>query len=203
MHLTLREQERLMIYVAADVARKRRERGLQLNYPEAMAILTAEILEWARDGKSVAEIMTLGAGVLAAGDVMPGVAAMIHEVQVEATFPDGTKLVTVHDPIQQSSPAKPGEYLLEAEPIEANVGRKTARLVVRHTGDRPVQVGSHYHFFEVNDALAFDRDAARGMRLNIPAGTSVRFEPGEEKEVRLVEYAGAKVVLGHKGRGNL
>lgn len=100
MHLTQREQERLMIYVAAEVARKRRARGLKLNYPEAMAILTAEILEWARDGKSVAEIMTLGADVLTAADVMDGIPGMIHEVQVEATFPDGTKLVTVHDPIQ-------------------------------------------------------------------------------------------------------
>jgi urease subunit gamma len=100
MHLTPREQERLMIFVAADVARRRRARGLKLNYPEAMAILTAEILEWARDGKRVAEIMTLGATVLKTADVMDGVAEMIHEVQVEATFPDGTKLVTVHDPIQ-------------------------------------------------------------------------------------------------------
>lgn len=100
MHLTPREQERLMIHVAADVARKRRARGLKLNYPEAIAILTAEILEWARDGKTVAEIMTLGATVLRADDVMEGIPGMIHEVQVEATFPDGTKLVTVHDPIQ-------------------------------------------------------------------------------------------------------
>ncbi|HTS63414.1 MAG TPA: urease subunit gamma [Candidatus Acidoferrales bacterium] len=100
MHLTPREQERLLIYVAADVARKRRARGLKLNYPEAIAILTADILEWARDGKSVADIMTLGTTVLADNDVMPGIARMIHEVQVEATFPDGTKLVTVHDPIQ-------------------------------------------------------------------------------------------------------
>jgi urease subunit gamma len=100
MHLTPREQERLLIYVAADVARKRRGRGLLLNYPEAIAILSADILEWARDGKTVAEIMTLGARILTAADVMPGIAEMIHEVQVEATFPDGTKLVTVHDPIQ-------------------------------------------------------------------------------------------------------
>ena len=100
MHLTAREQERLLIFVAADVARKRRARGLLLNYPEAIAILTADILEWARDGKTVAEIMTSGAKILTRGDVMPGVGDMIHEVQVEATFPDGTKLVTVHDPIQ-------------------------------------------------------------------------------------------------------
>ena len=100
MHLTPREQEKLLIYVAADVARKRRDRGLKLNYPEALAILTAEILEWARDGKSVSEIMTTGARVLSRADVMDGIAEMIHEVQVEATFPDGTKLVTIHDPIQ-------------------------------------------------------------------------------------------------------
>src|SRR5258708_4783195 len=154
MHLTAREQERLLIYVAADVARKRRARGRLLNYPEAIAILTADILEWARDGKSVAEIMTLGAKILASDDMMPGVAEMIHEVQVEATFPDGTKLVTVHDPIQGESGEmrmKPGagEYLLETQAVQANVGRRTAMVTVRHTGDRPVQIGSHYHFFEV------------------------------------------------------
>lgn len=208
MHLTAREQERLMIFTAADVARRRKARGVKLNYPEAMAILTAEILEWARDGKTVAEIMTLGANVLNAAEVMDGVAGMIHEVQVEATFPDGTKLVTVHDPILRASgqtpsrqTSQPGEYFLEQAPIQANVGRRTLRVAVKQTGDRPVQVGSHYHFYEVNDALKFDRAAARGMRLNIPAGTSVRFEPGDEKEVELVEFAGAKVVLGHKGRG--
>jgi urease subunit beta len=97
---------------------------------------------------------------------------------------------------------KPGEYFLESKAIEANVGRKTARLVVKHTGDRPVQIGSHYHFFEVNDALDFERAKARGMHLNIAAGTSVRFEPGEEKEVEVVEFAGERVVLGHRGRGS-
>jgi len=104
MHLTAREQERLMIFVAAEVARRRLARGLKLNYPEALAILSAEILEWARDGKTVAEIMTLGARVLTARDVMEGIAEMIHEVQIEATFPDGTKLVTVHDPISNAIP---------------------------------------------------------------------------------------------------
>lgn len=100
MHLTQREQEKLLVYVAAELARKRQTRGLKLNYPEAIAILTAEILEAARDGKSVAEIMTFGTTLLKRQDVMDGIAEMIHEVQVEATFPDGTKLVTLHDPIQ-------------------------------------------------------------------------------------------------------
>jgi urease subunit gamma len=100
MHLTQREQEKLLIVVAADVARRRRARGLKLNYPEAIAILTAEIMEAARDGKSVSDVMTFGATLLTRDDVMDGIAEMITEVQVEATFPDGTKLVTVHDPIQ-------------------------------------------------------------------------------------------------------
>ena len=100
MHLTGREQEKLLVFVAAELARKRQARGLKLNYPEAMAVLTAEILEAARDGRSVAEIMTYGATILSRDDVMDGIESMIHEVQVEATFPDGTKLVTVHDPIR-------------------------------------------------------------------------------------------------------
>ena len=100
MHLTDRERDKLLVYVAADVARKRQARGLKLNYPEAVAILTAEVMEAARDGKSVADIMTWGTTLLTTDDVMDGIASMIHEIQVEATFPDGTKLVTLHDPIQ-------------------------------------------------------------------------------------------------------
>jgi urease subunit beta len=93
---------------------------------------------------------------------------------------------------------KPGQYFLEAHDISANPGRRTVKVMVKQTGDRPVQIGSHYHFYEVNDALRFDRDAARGMRLNIPAGLSVRFEPGEEKEVELVEFGGSKIIMGHR-----
>jgi urease subunit gamma len=100
MHLTPREQEKLLIFVAAELARKRRARGLRLNYPETIALITSEILEAARDGMSVAELMSFGATILTRDDVMDGIAEMIHEVQVEATFPDGTKLVTIHDPIR-------------------------------------------------------------------------------------------------------
>ena len=100
MHLTPREQEKLMIVVAADLARRRAARGLKLNYPEAVAVLSAEVMEAARDGKSVADIMSFGATILKREQVMDGVPEMIHEVQVEATFPDGTKLVTIHDPIK-------------------------------------------------------------------------------------------------------
>ena len=99
----------------------------------------------------------------------------------------------------------PGEYFIEPGEIEANVNRRVATALVKNTGDRPIQIGSHYHFFEVNRALVFDRGAARGMRLNIPAGTAVRFEPGEEKEVRLVDFGGARRIFGHNGlvNGNL
>jgi urease subunit gamma len=100
LHLTQREQERLLIVVAADLARRRQARGVKLNYPEALAILSAEIMEAARDGRSVAEIMSYGATILKRDDLMDGVAEMLHEVQMEATFPDGTKLVTVHDPVR-------------------------------------------------------------------------------------------------------
>lgn len=100
MHLSPREQEKLLIVVAADLARRRRERGLKLNHPEAVALISHEILEGARDGKTVAELMSYGTTLLGRDDVMAGVGEMIHDVQVEATFPDGTKLVTVHDPIR-------------------------------------------------------------------------------------------------------
>lgn len=199
MHLTQREQEQLLIVVAAQLARQRRERGLQLNYPEAMAILTAEIMEGARDGRSVPELMAFGKHILTADDVLPGVAELIDEVQVEATFPDGTKLVTVHQPIPHSAAFIPGEVFTEPGEIEANAGRATITIAVANTGDRPVQIGSHFHFFEVNRALRFDREASYGMRLNIPAGTAVRFEPGEERTVELVAFAGARVVSGFNG----
>ncbi len=202
MHLTPREQDKLLVFLAAQLARARQARGLKLNLPEAVAILSHEIVEGARDGRSVAELMAYGKQILSADDVLPGVAALLDEVQVEATFPDGTKLVTVHDPIPHGGGGDgddgpiPGELLLADEPIQANPGRPTVELTVRNTGDRPVQVGSHAHFFEVNRALAFDRAAAFGLRLNVPAGTAVRFEPGEERAVPLVAFGGAREVHG-------
>jgi urease beta subunit len=96
----------------------------------------------------------------------------------------------------------PGEYLLLSDPIVANEGRQQASILVRHTGDRPIQVGSHYHFFEVNRALEFDREKALGMRLNVPAGTGMRFEPGEEKQVTLVAFGGLRRIFGHQGQIN-
>ena len=199
MHLTPREQDKLLVFVAAQVARARQARGLKLNHPEAMAILSAEIAEGARDGRSVAELMSYGKQILNADDVMPGVPEMISEIQIEATFPDGTKLVTVHQPIPPSGANAPGAFILESEPIAANVGREVIELPVQNSGDRPVQVGSHAHFFEVNPALRFDRDAAWGKHLAIPSGTAVRFEPGQERSVRLVTFGGTREIYGLRG----
>lgn len=204
MRITPREQEKLLIVVAADVARRRRERGVKLNHPEAIAYITAELMEGARDGKTVAYLMSHGTTILNENDVMDGVADLIDVIQVEATFPDGTKLVSVHNPIRPAvgvatgSKARPGETIINDEPITINEGRDTITVDVKNTGDRPVQVGSHYHFAEVNSALEFDRSAAVGFRLDIPSGTSARFEPGDAREVTLVAYAGNRVVHGFR-----
>jgi urease subunit gamma/beta len=235
MHLTPHELDKLTLHQAGFLAQKRLARGLKLNHPEAVALIATQILEFIRDGRTVAELMDLGRQFLGRADVMDGVAELVHEVQIEGTFPDGTKLVTVHDPIvaehgnlelalygsflpvpnvrlkpdatsttvtERSDVAsgftrtKPGEIVPAPGEIVANEGRATATLDVTNTGDRPIQVGSHYHFVETNRALTFDRKTAYGMRLDIPAGTAVRFEPGETKTVSLVAIAGAKTIKG-------
>jgi urease subunit gamma/beta len=199
MRLTDYERDRLLITVAADVAHRRRERGLKLNYPEAVAILTAYVLESARDGRTVVELMSSGCEVLSADDVLPGVAELVDSVQVEATFPDGTKLVTLHHPIRGTSAPHSvvsGEVIATDDVIALNADRPRIELTVENAGDRPIQVGSHYHFAATNPSLSFDRDAARGYRLDIPAGTSVRFEPGISRHVALVALRGRRVVPG-------
>lgn len=202
MLLTPTELERLTIYTAAELARKRRAKGLTLNYPEATALIADEILEGAREGRSVADLISFGGTILTSDDVMPGVADMMPMIQVEGTFPDGTKLVTVHDPIRPGKKKRakgtvvPGEVVVAEGQIELNSGRQKVAIQVVNTGDRPVQVGSHYHFFETNKALEFDRAVSFGMHLNVPAGTAVRFEPGESKQVELVAFGGTGEVLG-------
>lgn len=221
MRLSPAELDKLTLHQVGFLAQKRLARGVRLNYPEAVALIATQLLELIRDGKRVAELMDLGRKLLGRRNVMDGVPEMIHEVQVEGTFPDGSKLVTVHHPIAAEhgdltlalygsflpvpsqelfgGPAArdvPGEVATQEGELELNAGRGTLSLVVTNTGDRPVQVGSHYHFIETNRALVFDRAASLGMRLDIPAGTAVRFEPGETKTVRLVEIAGNRVVRG-------
>lgn len=219
MHLSPRDVDKLVLHQAGVLAQKRLARGLRLNYPEAVALIATQLLELIRDGRSVAELMDLGRRMLGRSQVQPGVAEMIHEVQVEGTFPDGTKLVTVHEPVvdvhgdlalalygsflplpalevfgADAPHVEPvaggiGEVVTVDGELELNAGRAAAELLVKNHGDRPIQVGSHYPFHETNAALEFDRARAAGMRLDIPAGTAVRFEPGEAKTVRLVAVA--------------
>jgi urease subunit gamma/beta len=224
MHLTPREIDKLLLHNAGFLAQKRLARGVRLNHPECVALIATQLLEFIRDGRSVAELMDLGRQFLGRKQVMSGVPEMLHEVQVEGTFPDGTKLVTVHHPIAAEhgdlSLALAGSFLpmpelsvfepetadtLDSPPgscstgdgdLLLNAGRETTTLEVSNLGDRPIQVGSHYHFIETNDQLQFDRAAAYGKRLDIPAGTAVRFEPGDTKTVTLVEIAGKRIIRG-------
>jgi urease gamma subunit/urease beta subunit len=223
MHLSPRDIDKLVLHGAGHLAQKRLARGLRLNYPEAVALLSAQLLELIRDGdRSVAELMDVGRRMLGRRQVLPGVAGLIHEVQVEGTFPDGTKLVTVHDPICLDTGdlelALYGSFLpipdqglfdrnhevdrtglhaggidVVAGEIELYPGRQRVTLQVTSRGDRPIQVGSHYPFEKTNSALEFDRALATGKHLDIPAGTAVRFEPGETRTVTLV--ANANTVL--------
>lgn len=205
MFLTPTELERLTIFTAAMLARKHRDKGLKLNYPEAVAIIADDLLEGAREGRSVVELIAYGSTILTQNDVLPGVADLLPMLQVEGSFPDGTKLITVHEPLRPgllpADPGQivPGEIIAEEGDIELNAGRGHAVVIAINTGDRPIQIGSHFHFFEVNRALQFDRAAAFGMHLDIPAGTAVRFEPGDEKEVTLVAFGGSREIFGLNG----
>ncbi len=221
MHLSPREIDKLLLHNAGFLAQQRLARGIRLNHPETVALVATVILELIREGKSVAELMNLGRQLLGRNQVMAGVAEMVENVQVEGTFPDGSKLVTVHHPIARENgdlklalhgsflpvpdvsvfkPAGdevvPGAAEIVDGEIELNSGRAASALVVTNLGDRPIQVGSHYHFVETNAALQFDRGAAYGKRLDIPAGTAIRFEPGESKTVQLVDIAGKRVIRG-------
>ncbi len=205
MLLTPTEYERLTLYTAAELARRHRNKGLKLNHPEAVAIIADDILEGAREGRSVADLIAWGSTLLTEDDVLPGVAELLPVLQVEGSFPDGTKLVTVHQPIRPGTAPRPDDSVVPGElaaapgDIELNAGRAKVVVSAMNTGDRPIQIGSHFHFFEVNRALRFDRAAAWGMRLDIPAGTAVRFEPGDSKEVTLVAIAGSREVYGLNG----
>jgi urease subunit gamma/beta len=208
MHLTPKDEDRLLLFLAAELARKRRAKGLRLTYAEARALIADEVIEAARAGASVSEAAATGASILTDDDILPGVGALIGTVQVEGFFEDGQKLVTIHDAIRPGAirpgaavdpddeELTPGEVLVADGDIELNSGRGTAEVSVVNTGDRPIQVGSHFHFFEVNRALRFDRAAAFGMHLDIASGTAVRFEPGEERVVALTDFGGAREISG-------
>ncbi|MFF4232654.1 urease subunit gamma [Streptomyces sp. NPDC001820] len=219
MRLTPTERDRLLLFGAAELARARRARGLRLNVPEATALIADTVCEAARDGRRLAEAIEAARSVLGPDDVLPGVADVVTEVHVEAVFDDGSRLAIVPDPIGEgplgegplgegpggAAASGPGERLGDRAPGAVIPGpphpdpRPTLRLTVRNTATVPVSVTSHFHFFEVNPRLDFDRAAAYGMRLCVPAGSSTRFDPGGEAEVGLVPIGGDRIAIGFAG----
>jgi urease subunit gamma/beta len=200
MRLTPTDRDRLLIFTAAELARARRARGLQLNVPEATALIADTVCEAARDGLRLMEAAALGASVLRADEVLPGVADIVREVKVEAVFADGTRMVVVRDPFGADAGLgddAPGAVL--AAPRQPLVPAGVVMVPVTNTSDVPVSITSHFHFFEVNPRLSFDRAAAYGMRLAIPAGAAQRFEPGVATEASLVPIAGARIAIGFAG----
>ncbi|WP_369193567.1 urease subunit gamma [Streptomyces djakartensis] len=197
MRLTPTERDRLLLFSAAELARARRARGLRLNVPEATALIADTVCEAARDGARLAEAVERARAVLGPGDVLPGVADVVTEVHVEAVFDDGSRLAVVSDPLGPGSgPDAPGALLPGPEHPEPE---PAGRLTVTNTASVPVSVTSHFHFFEANPRLDFPRARAYGMRLAVPAGSSVRFGPGESADVALVPIGGDRVAIGFAG----
>ncbi|MCY4592487.1 MAG: urease subunit beta [Alphaproteobacteria bacterium] len=201
MNLTPTEMDRLVIFQAAELARRYRSEGVRLSLPEANALIADEILLAARKGLDHPALVSLGGTILTAEDVEAGVPEMLRMVSVEVSMAEGTKLVTVFDPIPPGPRAEPapGEVIPKAGEIELNPGREGVEIDVLNTGDRSIQVRSHAHFFEVNRVLQFDRTRAWGMRLDRPSGGGERFDPGIGRRVRLVPYAGTREIHGFAG----
>ena len=201
MRLTPTERDRPLIFTAAELARSRRSRGLRLNVPEATALIADTVCEAARDGARVLEAAARGASVLTADDVLPGVVDIVTEVKVEAVFDDGTRMVVVRDPFGPDAAGlgddAPGAVITVARPPTSRDDLVT--IVVVNTADVPISITSHFHFFEVNPRLRFDREVAYGRRLAIPAGSSLRFDPGTEVSAPLVPIGGARVAVGFAG----
>lgn len=191
MRLTPAETDRLLLFQAAELARRRRARGLRLNVPEATALIADAVAEAARDGLRVDEARAIGRAQLTAADVLPQVVDIVRQVSVEATFDDGTRLVVVTEPFGLAPAAALGA-------VAADVPA-TSSVLVTNRSQVPVTVTSRYHFFEVNRHLHFDRAAAYGMHLAVPAGSSLRFPPGEEVLAPLAPIAGRRVVIGFAG----
>ncbi len=203
MRLTSKELNRLTIFTLAELARRRQARGRKLNAPEATAIVCDEIIEMAWDGAPLSEVISNARTVLSRDDLMDGVAEIIGNIEVDALFPSGTTLVVVEDPFGPADPERahelPGAVIRGPESVPINTGREATIIEVENLSDAPIEVTSHYHFFEANRALSFDRRAAWGTRLDIPAGTNVHWAPRESKRVGLIPLAGDREVWGFGG----
>ena len=194
MRLTAWEEERLLIFTAAELARRHRDRGLLLNAPEAVAIICDAMLETARAGASYAEVEAAGRAAVAPEQVLPGVAGLVGDVRLEVLMDDGARLIVLLDPLGPAAVDGPGA-VVRATPAPTDSPARpepgaTIDLDVRNTSARVVRVSSHFPFDRVNQRLVFDRAAAAGFRLDLPAGSTQRWAPGETRSVRLVRYGG-------------
>jgi urease subunit gamma/beta len=199
MQLTPTERDRLLLFLAAELARSRHARGLRLNVPEATAIVADTVAEVARDGGRLADAIAAGRSVLASNELLPGVAAIVTEVKVEAVFDDGTRLAVVTEPFGPVPDGPQPGAVSGNEPIDGAPQADASTVLVTNTASVPISVSSHFHFFEVNPRLRFDRRAAYGMHLAVAAGTVQRFDPGTTTEVTMVPIAGERVVIGFAG----
>ncbi|MFI7354150.1 urease subunit gamma [Streptomyces avidinii] len=199
MPLTPTERDRLLLFTAAELARARRARGLRLNVPEATALIADTVCEAARDGLRLADALERGRNVLGPDDVLPGVVDIVTEIQVEAVFEDGTRLAAISEPfgLLERDDSAPGAVLPASGTVAAP--EPVVVLAVTNTAAVPVSVTSHFHFFEANPRLDFDRAAAYGMRLAVAAGSSTRFDSGATVEVGLVPVGGDRIAIGFAG----
>ncbi len=198
MRLTHWEEERLLIFTAAELARRHRAAGLALNAPEAVALICDAMLEAARAGATYAEVEAAGRGAVDPAEVLPGVPALVDRVTLEVLMDDGTRLVVLLDPLGPAAEDGPGAVRLASTSDAAPAGAdatEAIQLTVRNGSTRVVRVSSHYPFERVNPRLEFDRAAAAGYRLDLPSGSTERWSPGETRTVRLVRFGG------HRGPG--
>jgi len=187
VRLTDWERDRLLIFGAAELARRHLDTGLKLNAPEAVALICDAMLEAARAGASYEEVEQAGWQALTPDDVMDGVPALVDELRLEVLVGDGTRLIMLRNPLGEGA-AAPGQPDLRPRPAAQQ--RETRSLSVTNTGRRIIRVSSHYPFEQVNQRLDFDRDAADGYHLDLPAGDTLRWAPGETRDVTLVRYSG-------------
>ena len=190
MRLTPTEEERLRVFTAAELARRTLQRGLQLSAPEAVALVCDEMHQAARGGASFEAVGATGRAALGPDQVLPGVANVIPEIRVEVLLEEGSRLIVIRDPFGPADPDGPGAVRFAEGDVALVPDRRRIRLTVTSTSTRPIRISSHYPFWQANPKLSFDRDAAEGFRLDLPAGDSLRWAPGESKEVDLVAYGG-------------
>jgi urease subunit gamma/beta len=194
VRLLPREQNRLQVFAAAELARRRRARGLLLSQAEAVALISDEVMEAARDGLDYAAVEQRGYEILVPADVLEDVPRLVGRIELEALFADGHRLIVLHDPITGRGP--PSLDASDAQPQWLEGGTP---LQLANTSDVPIALTSHFHVFEANRQLLLDRRAAWGMRLAVAAGVKVVIEPGQTREVRVVPFGGARIVRGHGG----